>query len=171
MLLGRCESKLLPGPFFLCRRTLAEFLNRRAASPVRHLLRRFTGLLHLLFIGIEHAGGPVCLPRFDFFRWEPPLLLEILDVVQAVLRVIHDPDLVRLDDLKRLLQRRLVRLQTANEIDAVLEQSHLLAALLNQPVQCVQQIPRRRVLLGDDRISSLKSPLKRIYQLLRSVMY
>ena len=54
-----------------------------------------------------------------------------------------------------MVQRLLVRFQTANDIDALLERLHLLPALLNQPVQRVQQILRRRVLLSDDRIPGI----------------
>ena len=92
ILLGFREGGLLLGPNFLGRHFLAEFLNHIVVSQTRYILRRFTGLLHLLFV--SDARGPVCLPRFDVFLWKPPLLLEIFDVVQAVLRMIHDPDLI-----------------------------------------------------------------------------
>ena len=54
-----------------------------------------------------------------------------------------------------MVQRLLVRFQTANDIDALLKRLHLLPALSNQPFQCVQQVPRRRVLLVDDRIPGI----------------
>ena len=137
---------LLPGGRLLLwgflRHFFGGFLQHRSVIHLRLLLRLFPELRHPRFFDRRPDLTLLspCLGKL-------PVLLEFFEVIEAGLHILQQTDFVRLNDVKRVAQRVVIRIQFDNRADAGLGRLPLLLSHPELFLQRVQQLRRRIPLL------------------------